>query len=124
MLERHRTIASRNFADKRIVVRDFVRDFRRPVVASINELKSLSIWSGACRSETKSNAFTLLMTLCEYSATLSTLDIAVLKAKLISFGENPPEEYSLAAREGVNNKKERGLRAKHLRLVLDGVVGS
>jgi hypothetical protein len=70
----------------------------------------------------KSNAFSLLMTLCEYSATLQSLEPSILKKALISFGDDPPDEYALAAREGVNNKKERGLRATHLRSVLDQSV--
>lgn len=71
----------------------------------------------------KSNAFTLLITLCEYDTRLDAVDHVALKAALISFGDNPPDEYALAAREGVNNKKERGLRAKHLRQIVDQVVG-
>jgi hypothetical protein len=62
----------------------------------------------------KSNAFTLLLMLCEYSAKLDALNHAPLKVLLNLFGDNPPEEYALAAREGVNNKKERVLRAKYL----------
>jgi hypothetical protein len=42
-------------------------------------------------------------------------DYTALKAELISFGENPPADYALAAREGVNNKRERLLRAGYVK---------
>jgi hypothetical protein len=70
----------------------------------------------------KSNAFSLLMALCEYSTRLGGLSPTYLKSKLISFGDAPPEEYALAAREGVNNKKERTIRAKHLQLIFDEIL--
>ena len=54
------------------------------------------------------------MTLCEYSSKLDGFDPTKLKSELNAFAGNVPEEYALAAREGVNNKKERLARAKHL----------
>jgi Protein of unknown function DUF262 len=71
----------------------------------------------------KSNAFSLLMTLCEYDAKLHAVNYTQLKNRLNSLAENPPDDYALAAREGVNNKKERLTRAKHVRLVMDEVLG-
>ena len=44
-----------------------------------------------------------------------------LKVALIQFGQNPPEEYALAAREGVNNKRERGIRARYIRSIFDQI---
>jgi uncharacterized protein DUF262 len=70
----------------------------------------------------KSNAFTLLVTLCEYSGRLNKIDHLALKAKLVAFAESPPEEYALAAREGVNNKKERVTRAKYLQSIFDELL--
>jgi len=64
---------------------------------------------------TKSSAFTLLLTLCECYHYLQSLDLAALKTSLTTFGENPPADYALAAKEAVNNKKERTLRASYVR---------
>jgi len=69
---------------------------------------------------TKSNAFTLLSTLCEYHEQLESLNHASLKNALVYFGQNPPEDYALAAKEGVNNKKERTLRAARVREIVIG----
>jgi hypothetical protein len=55
------------------------------------------------------------LTLCEFSDQLESLDHAALKRGLVSFSDNPPEDYALAAKEGVNNKKERTLRAGYVR---------
>jgi hypothetical protein len=54
----------------------------------------------------------LLLTIRNYGDLIDTEDISPLKAALLDFAENPPEDYALAAREGVNNKKERTLRAE------------
>jgi hypothetical protein len=72
-------------------------------------LRSDSAWYA------KSNAFSLLVTLCELGAKLKNVDHSKLKSMLNAFAEKFPEEYALAAREGVNNKKERLVRAKYLR---------
>ena len=72
---------------------------------------------------TKSNAFTLLSTLCEYYEQLEALNHAALKSALVSFGQQPPEDYALAAKEGVNNRKERALRAAHVHEILIGAGG-
>jgi len=61
----------------------------------------------------KSNAFSLLLILCECGEKLDKADFRRLKAALSAFAESPPDDYSLAAREGVNNKKERVLRSIH-----------
>jgi hypothetical protein len=73
---------------------------------------------------TKSNAFTLLLTLCEFSDQLEALDHAALKRGLASFSDNPPEDYALAAKEGVNNKKERTLRAGYVRGIANSAGGN
>ncbi len=76
-------------------------------------LRADSFWYG------KSNAFTLLITLCEFHADLSKLDIPSVKASLVEFGEHPPNDYAFAAKEAVNNKKERLLRAKYVREIVN-----
>jgi hypothetical protein len=71
-----------------------------------------SFWYG------KSNAFTLLITLCEFHAHVTVKDVPALKAALVQFGEFTPSDYALAAKEAVNNKKERLLRAKYVREIV------
>ena len=56
-----------------------------------------------------------MITLCEYYNQLPALDLSALKIALANFGENPPNDYALAAKEAVNNKKERTLRAGYVR---------
>jgi hypothetical protein len=72
----------------------------------------------------KSNTFTLLMTLCEYRSKLDKSVLIPLKTELTLFAENPPEDYALAAREGVNNRKERLVRATFVRGILTKIVGA
>jgi hypothetical protein len=67
----------------------------------------------------KSNAFTLLITLGEFSDRLDKLDVAKLRELLNAFFVQPPAEYALAAKEGVNNRKERLLRATEVRSLIE-----
>lgn len=71
----------------------------------------------------KTNAFTLLLTLCEYHEHLERLNHAALKTALAQFGDNPPADYALAAKEGVNNKRERMLRARYAREIFGHAAG-
>ncbi len=66
----------------------------------------------------KSNAFTLLITLCESHEYLARLNHSALKSALNHFGDNPPADYALAAKEAVNNKRERTLRSKYVREIV------
>jgi hypothetical protein len=59
----------------------------------------------------KSNAFTLLVTLGQFTDELEAVNFPALKRVLLEFADNPPADYGLAAKEGVNNRKERLLRA-------------
>ena len=70
----------------------------------------------------KSNAFSLIAVLCEFGDRLGSIDIAVLKQSLIAFAETTPGDYALAAREGVNNKRERVLRANHIRGIVEPLL--
>lgn len=63
----------------------------------------------------KSNAFSLLAVLCEFEDRLVTSNLPALKSALTAFAEMPPLDYALAAREGVNNKRERVMRADYIR---------
>lgn len=71
-------------------------------------LKAASNWYS------KSNAFSLLLALDKWRSELSDDHLKSLRATLIGFSENPPDDYALSAREGVNNRKERILRNKYL----------
>jgi hypothetical protein len=65
----------------------------------------------------------LRIALMDDDARLQDVNYTQLKIKLNSFAENPPEEYALAAREGVNNNKERLFRAKYVRTIMDELLG-
>ena len=61
----------------------------------------------------KSNAFSLMIVLDVYAddiANCSASQVKILKSNLEQFIENPHTEYSLAAREAVNNKRQRLIR--------------
>jgi hypothetical protein len=66
----------------------------------------------------KSNAFSLLSLIAERYAELKDVDIKKIKTGLDSFAETPPEDYSLAAKEAVNNKRERQLRRDKLNAII------
>jgi hypothetical protein len=75
-----------------------------------------SYWYG------KSNAFTLLVTLFNLHQDLAQLEAPALRQKLLKFGENPPPDYALAAKEAVNNKRERLTRATYVtKIVRDNI---
>ena len=71
--------------------------------------KSGSFWYG------KSNAFTLLVSLAQKYPNLSGLDVAATRTRLAKFADTVPSDYSLAAKEAVNNKRERLLRAAYVK---------
>ncbi|MBG9447292.1 DUF262 domain-containing protein [Cytobacillus firmus] len=61
----------------------------------------------------KANAFSLIIALYEKLDNIKCSQNE-LKNKLVHFAQNTPEDYKLAAKEGVNNKKERLLRNDYL----------
>lgn len=61
---------------------------------------------------TKSTAFSLITTLSKYD--LSVLNKEVLELNMNAFSQNVSHEYALAAKEGVNNRKERILREENI----------
>lgn len=67
----------------------------------------------------KANLFTLVVELASAAASGKALKDGWQTA-LVDFAANPPQEYVLAAREGVNNRKERLIRANHVRGYLTG----
>ncbi|WP_299112565.1 DUF262 domain-containing protein [uncultured Winogradskyella sp.] len=58
----------------------------------------------------KANFFTLVIVFYNNLEAIQNIPKGFLKEKLLEFEENTPEEYKLAAKEGVNNRKERLLR--------------
>ena len=100
-------------ADEFIRKDEIVQDFN--VVASFyNKLRlgQKSYWY------TKSNSFSLFLVLLERVYELNELDAHTVKQKLVDFEKAVPEDYALAAKEGVNNRKERVLRKEHIEKIL------
>lgn len=61
----------------------------------------------------KANAFSLILAMYNTPSGL-TLNNELLKERLLKFESNIPEEYRVAAKEGVNNKGERLLRNEYI----------
>ena len=62
----------------------------------------------------KANFFTLMTELAVAKGEKKGIRIADTRAKLSKFESSVPEDYLLAAREAVNNKRERTIRAKYV----------
>ncbi|MFS0601125.1 DUF262 domain-containing protein [Peribacillus frigoritolerans] len=62
----------------------------------------------------KANAFSLIIALYEKHRTLREINKDKLIQRLIDFERNTPDDYKIAAKEGVNNKKERLIRDNYL----------
>jgi hypothetical protein len=67
---------------------------------------------------TKSNAFSLLVLLAQEHMNLKPKDLVPIKNALNAFADDTPNDYALAAKEGVNNRKERLIRAEYIRLLV------
>jgi hypothetical protein len=72
------------------------------------KLKPRSYWYN------KANIFTLLVAIATYLNEGGSLDLGILKKQLIEFENNTPEDYKLAATEGVNSTRARQLRNLHV----------
>jgi hypothetical protein len=70
----------------------------------------------------KASAFSLLLVLSRNAGQLKGMKPAEVKAELEAAAENLPENYRLAAREAVNNKRERGLRDAYISHKLFGTL--
>jgi Protein of unknown function DUF262 len=66
----------------------------------------------------KSNSFSFMVLAFWNIDALERGNIDELRQKLIDFGQHLPPDYSLAAREGVNNLKERRIRHEYLAKVI------
>jgi hypothetical protein len=62
----------------------------------------------------KANAFSLFALLASNSGKLRTINKAQLKLRLTTFEQRVPVKYSLAAKEAVNNVRERSIRDEYI----------
>jgi hypothetical protein len=70
----------------------------------------------------KANAFSLIVVFYENWPRLKTIDSREIKTVLEEFTLHVPGDYALAAKEGVNNKRERLLRHSYIQRMIDGLV--
>jgi hypothetical protein len=66
----------------------------------------------------KANSFSLMLVLYQNIGNLSDINPAALRSLLDEFERELPQEYALAAKEAVNNKRERILRNEYLQAML------
>lgn len=87
---------------------------RALVVVNDLNLESHTFWSA------KANFFSLIVGIAKRLEAGQALDLVETRASLMTFAAKPDDAYSLAAREAVNNKKERQLRHQHVAALLKG----
>jgi hypothetical protein len=102
-------------ADEKLPFRDEILAGLEKAASTILELdlKESSTWSS------KSNAFTLFVVCFWHSDAMCRNGLTEVRERLLAFGENLPADYALAAREGVNNRRERILRYESLATLLE-----
>ncbi len=102
-----------NFPDKNEIVYNL-----EMVASKINKLKLKkdSYWYN------KANMFSLIIVFYNYLEELSEVKESLIKEKLQEFEDDIPEAYQIAAKEGVNNKKERLIRNEHLEELIDEIL--
>ncbi|OJW12594.1 MULTISPECIES: DUF262 domain-containing protein [unclassified Mucilaginibacter] len=66
----------------------------------------------------KANAFSLMCFFTKNWEKVEKLDEKLIKSKLEDFEDNLPNEYAIAAKEGVNNKQERLIRNRFITNIL------
>lgn len=90
--------------------RDRIYDLVNSAIATIENLgfSERSFWSA------KANFFSLVVAVAKRIEEGICIDAAQTAAALSNFALNPDSDYTLAAREAVNNKKERLLRHERL----------
>lgn len=94
--------------------KDMAYDLIQKSLSIVDELnlESHSFWSA------KANFFSLIVGIGKQIETGESINIAETRKALIAFAESPDDAYLLAAREAVNNKKERQLRQQHVAALL------
>lgn len=83
------------------------------IVDSLN-LESHSFWSA------KANFFSLIVGIGKRIEAGENINVTETRTALVAFAASPDEAYLLAAREAVNNKKERQLRHQHIAALFRG----
>ncbi len=101
-----------NFNCKNEVIKEFE--------LTASKILKLKIKSNSYFSN-KANAFSLFIALSKFSSS-SSVNYEKLKYLLDSFELNTPVEYALAAREAVNNKRERGIRDSAILQLLEAAT--
>ncbi|MCB2198363.1 DUF262 domain-containing protein [bacterium] len=69
----------------------------------------------------KSNWFSLMCVLYEWDDEAKTEKLGKLREKLLEFEKSVPEEYTIAAKEAVNNKRERMIRHKYIMQIIESL---
>ena len=69
----------------------------------------------------KANSFSLIYSLFKNWEKINKIDSSSLKNSLENFEKDIPTDYALAAKEGVNNRKERTLRDTYLQEIIDSL---
>ncbi|MHB1175862.1 MAG: GmrSD restriction endonuclease domain-containing protein [Sulfuriferula sp.] len=94
--------------------KDFIYDLICESLSIVNNLslENHTFWSA------KANFFSLIVAIAKRLEEGKHIDIAASKEALQTFSPKPEDEYTLAAREAVNNKKERQLRNQYVAALL------
>ena len=87
------------------------------VNSALSSVASLQLSSGPFWAA-KANFFTLVVAVAKHLEKKQQFEFAATGEALLSFASQPGDDYALAAREGVNNKKERQLRHDRVAAVL------
>ena len=69
----------------------------------------------------KANLFSLMIAFYNNYDSIILINEKEIKKALVTFELNVPQEYSLAAKEGVNNKKERLIRNKYIEKLINEI---
>lgn len=96
--------------------KDFVYDLVCVALATVTSLQieSHSFWS------MKANFFSLVVAIAKRVEANQKIDSVATRSALMEFAAKPDAEYALAAREAVNNKKERQIRHQRIAALLKG----
>jgi hypothetical protein len=79
------------------------------------KLKKDSYWYN------KANLFSLIIGFYNNRDKIINLPEAKIKDTLVSFENTVPDEFRLAAKEGINNRKEREIRDRYVKMLIDSI---
>jgi hypothetical protein len=103
-----------NYVDKYEDKEEIIKKLN-DVSKKINGMRfpSKSYWSN------KANMFTLIIILYNNYEKIKNISSNIIRERLEIFEKELPDDYEIAAREGVNNRGERILRDKYLQAIID-----